>query len=54
MYISHIRDEGRGLLTAARELITIASEAKVPAEIYHLKASGRQNWAKLDTADCPD
>jgi N-acyl-D-amino-acid deacylase len=49
MYISHIRDEGRGLLTAARELITIASEAKVPAEIYHLKASGRQNWAKLDT-----
>jgi len=49
MYISHIRDEGRGLLTAARELITIASEAGVPAEIYHLKASGRQNWGKLDT-----
>ncbi len=49
MYISHMRDEGRGLLTAARELITIASEANVPAEIYHLKASGRQNWAKLDT-----
>jgi N-acyl-D-amino-acid deacylase len=49
MYISHIRDEGRGLLTAARELITIASEANVPAEFYHLKASGQQNWAKLDT-----
>lgn len=49
MYISHIRDEGRGLLTAARELITIASSAGVPAEIYHLKASGRPNWGKLDS-----
>ncbi len=49
MYISHMRDEGRGLLTAARELITIASEAGVPAEIYHLKASGRPNWGKLDS-----
>ena len=50
MYISHIRDEGRGLLTAIRELITIASQAGVPAEIYHLKASGRPNWGKLDSA----
>ncbi len=49
MYISHMRDEGKGLLSATRELITIAREANVPAEIYHLKASGRQNWAKLDT-----
>jgi N-acyl-D-amino-acid deacylase len=49
MYISHMRDEGRGLLTATRELITIASQAGVPAEIYHLKASGRPNWAKLDS-----
>jgi N-acyl-D-amino-acid deacylase len=37
------------VLTAAHELIRIASEAGVPAEIYHLKASGRQNWAKLDS-----
>jgi N-acyl-D-amino-acid deacylase len=49
MYISHMRDEGSGLLSAARELITIASRAGVPAEIYHLKASGRRNWAKLDS-----
>lgn len=49
MYISHMRDEGKGLLTATRELITIASRAGVPAEIYHLKASGRPNWAKLDS-----
>ncbi len=49
MYISHIRDEGGGLLQAVDELLTIAREAGVPAEIYHLKASGRANWGKLDT-----
>ena len=48
MYISHIRDEGGGLLEAVDELLTIAREAGVPAEIYHLKASGRANWGKLD------
>jgi N-acyl-D-amino-acid deacylase len=48
MYISHIRDEGGGLLEAVDELLTIAREAGVPAEIYHLKASGRANWNKLD------
>ena len=48
MYISHIRDEGGGLLEAVDELINIARGAGVPAEIYHLKASGRANWPKLD------
>ncbi len=47
MYISHIRGEGRGLLKNVEELITIAREASLPAEIYHLKASGRDNWDKL-------
>ncbi|MGE5927759.1 MAG: N-acyl-D-amino-acid deacylase family protein [Gemmatimonadota bacterium] len=49
MYISHIRDEGGGLLEAVDELLTIAREAGVPAEIYHLKTSGRANWGKLDS-----
>jgi len=48
MYISHIRSEGNALLEAVEELIRIAREAKVPAEIYHLKAAGEQNWPKLD------
>jgi N-acyl-D-amino-acid deacylase len=48
MYISHIRSEGNRLLEAVDELITIAAEAKIPAEIYHLKAAGRSNWQKLD------
>ncbi len=44
MYISHIRSEGNQLLEAVEELITIAREADVPAEIYHLKAAGQDNW----------
>ncbi|HEV8124503.1 MAG TPA: D-aminoacylase [Gemmatimonadales bacterium] len=49
MYISHMRDEGRHLLEALDELMTIAREAGIRAEIYHVKASGRPNWGKMDT-----
>ncbi len=49
MYISHMRSEGNALLKAVDELISIASEAGINAEIYHLKAAGQQNWPKLDT-----
>jgi N-acyl-D-amino-acid deacylase len=48
-YISHMRSEGNQLLEAVDELIRIAREAKIPAEIYHLKAAGQQNWSKLDS-----
>jgi len=50
MYISHIRNEGDRLLEAIDELITISREADIAAEVYHLKASGRDNWNKLDSA----
>jgi N-acyl-D-amino-acid deacylase len=48
MYISHMRSEGNALLEAMDELITIAREAGVPAEIYHLKLAGAENWSKMD------
>ncbi|CAN5715750.1 D-aminoacylase [soil metagenome] len=48
MYVSHIRSEGNSLLEAVDELITIARTARVPAEIYHLKAAGAENWPKID------
>jgi N-acyl-D-amino-acid deacylase len=48
MYISHMRSEANRLLEAVDELITIAREAHVPAEIYHLKAAGEKNWPKMD------
>lgn len=48
IYISHMRSEGNHLLEAVDELIRIAREAKIPAEIYHLKAAGETNWPKMD------
>ncbi len=46
-YISHMRSEGNRLLEALDELIRISREAGIPAEVYHIKAAGRQNWGKI-------
>jgi N-acyl-D-amino-acid deacylase len=48
MYISHMRNEGNHVLDALDELIEISRQSGAPAEIYHLKAAGQQNWPKLD------
>ncbi len=50
MYISHMRSESNRFLEALDELITIAKKAKVPAEVYHLKAGGTPNHHKMDLA----
>lgn len=47
-YISHMRSEGNKLEEAVDELIRISREANIPAEIYHLKAAGKDNWPKMD------
>lgn len=47
-YISHLRSEGNEWVEAVEELIRISREAGLPAEIYHIKAAGRQNWNKVD------
>jgi N-acyl-D-amino-acid deacylase len=47
-YISHMRSEGNEWVEAVEELIRISREAGVPAEIYHIKAAGQQNWDKVD------
>ena len=56
-YITHIRSEESGLLSAMDEAIRIGREGGVPLVIYHFKASGRINWplagpaiAKIDSA----
>ena len=50
MYISHIRNEGAQLLEAIDELIKICKDAGISSEVYHLKASGLENWHLLDRA----
>ena len=50
LYASHLRDEGANMLEALDELITIAREANIRAEVYHLKSSGQANWPLFDDA----
>src|SRR6058998_1795440 len=47
-YISHMRSEGNQLFEALDELVRIAREANIPAEVYHIKAAGEKNWPKED------
>ncbi|HNB23964.1 MAG TPA: amidohydrolase family protein, partial [Candidatus Melainabacteria bacterium] len=48
IYASHLRSEADQLLEGVRELISISQRARIPAEIYHLKAAGKRNWSKMD------
>jgi len=50
MYIAHMRSEGNRLLEAIDETLTIARQAHIRAEIYHLIAAGQSNWGKLTDA----
>ena len=47
-YITHMRSEGGRLLEAVDEVLEIAEATGAGVEIYHLKAAGKENWAKLD------
>jgi len=47
-YISHMRSEGNQLFEALDELLRIARDANIPAELYHIKAAGKKNWPKED------
>ena len=48
IYATHMRSEGMGLLEAVDETIEISRRSAAPAEIYHLKAGGREYWPKMD------
>ncbi|MGD8278979.1 MAG: amidohydrolase family protein, partial [Gemmatimonadota bacterium] len=44
IYSSHIRDEGAGVYDAVREVVRIASEAGLPAQVTHHKLMGQAQW----------
>jgi N-acyl-D-amino-acid deacylase len=48
IYSAHMRSEGDRIEAALEETIEIARASGAPAEIYHLKVSGQDNWGKLD------
>ncbi|HKV54620.1 MAG TPA: D-aminoacylase [Candidatus Binataceae bacterium] len=47
IYTSHMRNEASGLLDSIRETMRIGTEAGVPVQVSHHKASGRENWGKV-------
>jgi dihydroorotase/N-acyl-D-amino-acid deacylase len=47
IYASHIRDEGARMNQALDEVFRIAREADIPAEIWHLKRAGHDNWGDM-------
>ena len=47
VYITHIRSEEAEIFKALDEAFEVGRRADVPVEIYHLKASGKQNWDKI-------
>lgn len=46
IYASHIRDEGPGVIEAVSELIRIAREAGIPAQLSHHKLMGQPKWGQ--------
>jgi N-acyl-D-amino-acid deacylase len=50
LYFSHIRGESSMLLDSIAEAIRIGEEGGVGVQISHVKASGRENWPKIDAA----
>ena len=47
VYATHMRSEGDGIDDALDEAFRIGHEAKIPVEIWHLKAAGKQNWNRM-------
>lgn len=48
IYISHMRSEGDHLFEATDELIEISRRSGTPAEVFHMKTAGKDNWDKED------
>ena len=50
IYTVHMRSEADRLEQGIQETIDIARASGAPAEIYHFKQAGRDNWGKYDRA----
>ena len=48
IYVSHMRSEGGRIVPAIEELLRIAKEAGVRAEVSHIKLSGEKSWGQAD------
>jgi N-acyl-D-amino-acid deacylase len=48
LYISHMRNEDNTVLDSVRELVRIAREAGIPAQVSHIKLGSKRVWGKAD------
>lgn len=46
IYVSHIRDEGNGVLGAIQEALAIGERAGLPVHISHFKVSSKKLWGE--------
>ena len=47
-YFTHQRSEQREIVASMDEVMTIAREAKIPANIWHFKTACRENWGRME------
>lgn len=47
IYATHMRSEGDTIDQALDEAFRIGREARIPIEIWHLKAAGKRNWGRM-------
>ena len=46
-YLSHQRSESNKILDSLNEAFTVAEQARIPTEIWHLKTAYRANWGRM-------
>ena len=47
IYATHMRSESDAVIPALDEAIRIGREARIPVEVWHLKAAGKSNWGRM-------
>ncbi|MDQ3474651.1 MAG: amidohydrolase family protein, partial [Acidobacteriota bacterium] len=47
IYITHQRSEANALDASLEEVFTIARQANIPVEIWHLKTAYKKNWGRM-------
>jgi len=44
IYVTHMRDEGAGVLSSIRETLEVGRRAAIPVQVNHLKVTGAAQW----------
>lgn len=50
VYLSHMRNESFDLINSIQEILRVGKVNKIPVQIHHLKAMGKENWGTVKEA----